>query len=82
MCIFVLKSRKNFREDGTIINALTYFETLVRETHKSEAEMMTLAFQTGLRQLWRERALGGYLRVTGGKGVVTETCDPENKRGK
>ena len=78
MCIFVLKSRKNFREDGTIINALTYFETLVRETHKSEAEMMTLAFQTGLRQLWRER----YLRVTGDKGVVTETCDPENKRGK
>ncbi|MCD6334969.1 MAG: hypothetical protein J7M27_06515 [Candidatus Latescibacteria bacterium] len=54
----------------------------MRETHKSEAEMMTLAFQTGLRQLWRERALGGYLRVTGGKGVVTETCDPENKRGK
>jgi len=42
--------------------ALTYFETLMRETHKPEAELMTLAFQTGLRQLWRERTLGRYLR--------------------
>ena len=42
--------------------ALTYFETLLRETHKPEAELMTLAFQTGLRQLWRERTLGRYLR--------------------
>jgi hypothetical protein len=37
-------------------------DTLVRETHKPEAELMTLAFQTGLRQLWRERILGRYLR--------------------
>lgn len=43
-------------------DALTYFETLMRETHKPEAELMTLAFQTGLRQLWRERILGRYLR--------------------
>jgi hypothetical protein len=42
-------------------NALTYLETLARETHKSEAEVMTWAFQTGLRQLWRERTLGCYL---------------------
>lgn len=41
---------------------LTYLETLVRETHKPEAEVMTMAFQTGLRQLWRERTLGRYLR--------------------
>jgi hypothetical protein len=41
---------------------LNYFETLVRETHKTESEMMTLAFETGLRQLWRERLLGRYLR--------------------
>jgi hypothetical protein len=39
-----------------------YLDTLVRETHKPEAELMTLAFQTGLRQLWRERILGRYLR--------------------
>jgi len=42
--------------------ALNYLETLVRETHKTESEMMTLAFETGLRQLWRERTLGRYLR--------------------
>jgi hypothetical protein len=40
----------------------TYFETLVRETCKPEAEVMTLAFQVGLRQLWREHVLGRYLR--------------------
>lgn len=42
--------------------ALTHMETLVRETHKSEAEVMTLAFQAGVRQLWRERTLGRLLR--------------------
>ena len=41
---------------------LTYLETLVQETHKPEAEVMAMAFQTGLRQLWRERILGQYLR--------------------
>jgi hypothetical protein len=39
-----------------------YLETLARETHKTESEVMTLAFETGLRQLWRERMLGRYLR--------------------
>ena len=39
-----------------------YLDRLARETHKPEAELMTLAFQTGLRQLWRERILGRYLR--------------------
>ena len=33
----------------------THLDTLVRETHKPEAEVMTWAFQVGLRQLWRER---------------------------
>jgi hypothetical protein len=42
--------------------ALTYLETLVRETNKPEAEVMAMAFQVGLRQLWRERVLGRYLR--------------------
>jgi hypothetical protein len=40
----------------------TYLETLMSQTHKSEAEVLTLAFQTGLRQLWREHILGRYLR--------------------
>lgn len=40
----------------------TYLDTLVRETHKSEAEVVAQAFETGLRQLWREYTLGRYLR--------------------
>jgi len=40
----------------------TYPEKLIRETHKPEAEVMALAFQTGLRQLWREHVLGRYVR--------------------
>jgi hypothetical protein len=43
-------------------STLTYLETLARETDKPEAEVMTMAFQTGLRQLWREYNLGRYLR--------------------
>ncbi len=40
----------------------SYLETLVRETRKPEAEVITMAFRTGLRQLWREHVLGCYLR--------------------
>ncbi|MBI3757118.1 MAG: hypothetical protein HY267_03995 [Deltaproteobacteria bacterium] len=40
----------------------TYLETLVRETHKPEAEVLTRAFQVGLRQLWREHVLSRYVR--------------------
>ncbi len=43
-------------------STLTYLETLTRETRKPEAEVITMAFQTGLRQLWREHILGCYLR--------------------
>lgn len=39
-----------------------YLRTLVRETHKSEAEVVALAYQTGLRQLWREHTLARFLR--------------------
>lgn len=42
--------------------AIAYLETLVQETQKTEAEVVALAFETGLRQLWRERVLGRYLR--------------------
>ena len=41
---------------------LSYLEVLTHETQKPEAEMIALALQTGLRQLWRERTLGRYLR--------------------
>jgi len=43
-------------------NTLGYLETLIRETQKPESEVMTKAFQIGLRQLWREHVLGRYLR--------------------
>ena len=43
-------------------STLVYLETLARETQKSEAEVLTMAFETGLRQLWREYMLGQYLR--------------------
>ena len=41
---------------------LSNFESLVRETKKSMAEVMSLAFQTGVRQLWRERTLAAVSR--------------------
>ncbi|HLB48265.1 MAG TPA: hypothetical protein VJL59_14770 [Anaerolineales bacterium] len=41
---------------------LTYLETIARETHKTESEVMTLAIETGVRQLWRDHILGRYLR--------------------
>ena len=43
-------------------STLTYLEALTRETHKPEAEVLTMAFQIGLRQLWREHILGRHLR--------------------
>ena len=41
---------------------LTYLEHLAREFDKPETEIMTMAFEAGLRQLWREHVLGQYLR--------------------
>lgn len=41
---------------------LAYLETLAREYQKPEAEVMTMAFEAGLRQLWREHVLGRYVR--------------------
>ncbi len=41
---------------------MKYLETISRETNKNEEEVMAKAFQVGMRQLWRERILGRYLR--------------------
>ena len=54
-------------------NTLTYLETLARETNKPEAEVMTMAFQIGLRQLWREYILGRYLREEISREEAIET---------
>ena len=45
-----------------MISTATYLQQLVQETHKPEAEVIALAVQAGLRQLWREQLLGRYLR--------------------
>jgi hypothetical protein len=42
--------------------AATYLERLTRQLQKPESEVMTMAFEAGLRQLWREHVLGRYLR--------------------
>jgi hypothetical protein len=59
--------------EGNVETTLTYLETLVRETHRPEAEVMTMAFQTGLRQLWREHILGQYLRGEIDRSEAIET---------
>ncbi len=43
-------------------SALTFLENLTRETQKKESEVISMAFQAGLKQLWREYILGQYLR--------------------
>ena len=43
-------------------DTMKYLETIIHETQKPEAEVMAQAFQTGVRQMWRERVLGRYLR--------------------
>ena len=43
-------------------STLNYLQRLTDETHKPEAEVLTMAFQVGLRQLWREHVLGRFLR--------------------
>ena len=58
-------------------STLGYLETLARETEKSEAELLTMAFQAGLKQLWREYVLGRYLRaeITRDKAVEAVGID-------
>jgi len=43
-------------------STLSYLEILARETQQPEKEVITRAFQTGVRQLWREHILGKYLQ--------------------
>jgi hypothetical protein len=55
-------------------STLTYLEALARATHKPEAEVITMAFQAGLRQLWREYILGRYLREEISREEAIETA--------
>ena len=42
-------------------STLSYLENLSRESSMPEAEIMSRAFQVGVRQLWRDHVLGQYL---------------------
>ena len=57
--------------------SVQYLESLIREMKKPESEVMAQAFQTGLRQLWRERILGQYLRgeITRDKAIDVAGID-------
>jgi len=44
-------------------SAATSLERLAQELHKPEAEIKNMAYEAGLRQLWREHILGQYLRA-------------------
>ncbi|KKL04691.1 hypothetical protein LCGC14_2613530 [marine sediment metagenome] len=61
----------------TVTDTIKYLETLMQETQKPEAELMAQAFQTGVRQMWRERTLGRYLRgqITRQKAVELAGID-------
>ncbi len=58
-------------------DVLVYLQTIAREIHKPESEAMTMAFEAGLRQLWRERTLGRYLRgkITRDEAINTVGID-------
>ena len=42
-------------------SSIEYLKVLTEETKKPEAEVMTMAFQIGIKQLWREHILGRFL---------------------
>lgn len=54
-------------------STLTVLETLVHETRKPETEVLSMVFQSGLRQLWREHTLGRYLRGEINRDKTIET---------
>lgn len=54
-------------------STLTYLKRLTDETQKPENEVLTMAFQVGLRQLWREHILGRFLRQEISRDEAIET---------
>ncbi|MBU4273260.1 MAG: hypothetical protein KKE86_03755 [Planctomycetes bacterium] len=51
----------------------SFLEQLVRDTRKPEAEVLALAVEAGVRQLWREHVLGQYLRGEISRQQAAET---------
>ncbi len=58
-------------------STLNHLETLIKESTKTETEVMALIFKTGLRELWRERILGLYLRgkISRDEAIETTSID-------
>jgi hypothetical protein len=54
-------------------SSLAFLENLTRETHQAESEVISMAFQTGIKQLWREHILGKYLRGNISRGEAIES---------
>lgn len=55
-----MMNSKNRR--GRAMDTIKYLQEIIQQTQKPEAEVMAQAFKTGVRQMWRERVLGQYLR--------------------
>ncbi|MBD3341170.1 MAG: hypothetical protein GF353_18840 [Candidatus Lokiarchaeota archaeon] len=43
-------------------DTLAILDDLKNKMQKKESEIFSMAFQTGVKQLWREHVLGQYLR--------------------
>jgi len=54
-------------------STISFLEQLVRDTGKAEAEVVAMAVESGVRQLWRERVLDRYLRGEISRQQAAET---------
>ena len=45
-----------------MLQMLKYLETISKETHTNEEHIIAKAVEIGIRQMWRERILGKYLK--------------------
>jgi hypothetical protein len=53
---------KKSTKEKKLMDTIDYLQKIILQTQKPEAEVMAQAFKTGVRQMWRERVLGQYLR--------------------
>ena len=53
---------KKSTKENKLMDTIEYLQKIILQTQKPEAEVMAQAFKTGVRQMWRERVLGQYLR--------------------
>ncbi len=58
-------------------STLSFLENLTKETQKTESEIISMAFQTGVKQLWREHILGQYLlgKITRDQAIYSVGID-------